>query len=356
MTGQELVSAGDNYLLRLRAAQVEFAKRTAGGIESCLAPVPAATLYDGRWHHVAATTSTDQIRIYFDGLPLSCPGGTAGDIVYTAGQAFLVGRHGNGQNTWDFDGNIDEVRIFRRALAADELAALARQTQRPVPVLHWKLDETAGMVAEDSSTSDLDGTYLGMTGLPMSDASVPAALAQSSASLRFEAAGRHAVQRAAMPAALKPATNVTVSAWYRATDVDVTPGTTTKTGAELVSAGNSYLLRLRPSGVEFSKRVPGGTRQCIADAPNHLDGMWHHLVGVSSAILGLQVYFDGALICNHPADTQGILYPGPGNDFWIGRHGDGQERWDFTGSIDDVRVYAEALTQDQVTALFQNTF
>jgi hypothetical protein len=80
------------------------------------------------------------------------------------------------------------------------------------------------------------------------------------------------------------------------------------------------------------------------------------VVGVSSPAEGLVVYFDGAPICNHPADTQDIIYTGQGTDLFLGRHGNGQEQWDFTGNLDDVRVYGSALTGDQVMAIFHNTF
>jgi hypothetical protein len=80
------------------------------------------------------------------------------------------------------------------------------------------------------------------------------------------------------------------------------------------------------------------------------------VVGVSSPTEGLVVYFDGAPICNHPADTQDIIYTGQGTDLFLGRHGNGQEQWDFTGNLDDVRVYGSALTGDQVMAIFHNTF
>jgi hypothetical protein len=330
---------------------VEFSKRTATGIQICLAPVGAAKIFDGNWHHIGATTSTDKIRIYFDGVQQTCPNGTDGDIVYTAGPNFYVGRHGNNQTTWDFDGNIDEVRIYRRALAPDEITALATQTPKPVPLLQWKFDETGGTTADDSSANNFDGTYVGT---PTSDANVPPGSTGNPASLKFDGTMRQAVTRAPTPAMLKPANNLTVSAWYRATDVDSMG--VTKTGAEILSAGNSYLLRLLPNGVEFTKQTAAGLKQCRVDAPMHLNGQWHHLAGVTSPTAGLIVYFDGVPICNHPADTQDIVYTGQGADLFVGRHGNAEEQWDFSGNIDDVRIYGSALTADQIMSIFQKTF
>ena len=36
----------------------------------------------------------------------------------------------------------------------------------------------------------------------------------------------------------------------------------------------------------------------------------------------------------------------------MGRHGDGEDKWDFSGNIDDVRIYGAALTDAQIGALF----
>jgi hypothetical protein len=84
--------------------------------------------------------------------------------------------------------------------------------------------------------------------------------------------------------------------------------------------------------------------------------MWHHVLGVSSATDGLQVWFDGVLICNDPTATQGLIYSGQGPDFFVGRHGNGELQWDFSGNLDDVRIYTQPLSSDQVTAIFHNVF
>jgi hypothetical protein len=186
MTGEELVSAGDNYLVRLRATQVEFSKRTASGIQSCLAAVGAAKIFDGGWHHIGATTSTDKIRVYFDGVQQTCPNtGTDGDIVYTAGQNFFVGRHGNNQNTWDFDGNIDEVRIYRRALGPDEITALAAQTPKPMALAAVEAGRDSGHHRRRRHRQPLDGTYVGT---PVSTPTCRLAAERIPASLKSTAA------------------------------------------------------------------------------------------------------------------------------------------------------------------------
>ena len=46
-------------------------------------------------------------------------------MIYDQGPDLYVGRHGTDDPDWDFGGNIDDVRIYTRALPPAEVAALA---------------------------------------------------------------------------------------------------------------------------------------------------------------------------------------------------------------------------------------
>jgi hypothetical protein len=130
-SGSEIVSAGDNYVLRLRAGQIEFDKRIksstgTGTYASCIFIV--STHLDGAWHHLAAVTSVGGMKLYFDGAE-ECTNTRGENLLYDRGLDFWVGRHGNGSTTWNFDGNLDDVRVYPRALAASEITALAAAAQ-----------------------------------------------------------------------------------------------------------------------------------------------------------------------------------------------------------------------------------
>jgi hypothetical protein len=124
----EALSQGDNYLVRVRDTDVSWTRRSAVQVNgsnyvSCFS-TGVTTQLDGRWHHVAATLSPTGMKVYYDGVEVcSNPHGTP--MLYDKGPDLLVGRHGNGSDEWDFDGNIDDVRIYGRALPAAEIAAIA---------------------------------------------------------------------------------------------------------------------------------------------------------------------------------------------------------------------------------------
>ncbi len=216
-------------------------------------------------------------------------------------------------------------------------------------VLYWKFDELEGTVAEDASGNNLQGTYTGMTGTPVASTSVPVTRFANPSSRAFAGAGRHGVVLPMAPMALKPVRELTIAAFYRATQLDEA-GAGSGTGSEVVSLGDNYLLRVRNTDIEVSKRVGGssGWVRCFGVLTGHLDGMWHHIATVIDGVT-VKVYFDGEEKCTMNNAANMIYDNGP--DFWVGRHGQDKDTFDFDGNIDEVRVYSRALSRAEIAAL-----
>jgi hypothetical protein len=126
--GAELVSLGDNHLLRLTPAGFEGTKRTTFNDDTdwfpCAARRPGGDHLDGRWHHLATTIDSSQIVVYFDGHPI-CTRDIQSPMLYDIPGDFTIGRHGNLERTVNYDGNLDEVRVYSRSLSPAEIQALA---------------------------------------------------------------------------------------------------------------------------------------------------------------------------------------------------------------------------------------
>ncbi len=75
----------------------------------------------GEWHHVAATCGGNTIRIYIDGN-LAATGTYAGGIVPNSSPV-MIGANADVMNRF-FDGLIDDVRVYNRVLADDEIKTL----------------------------------------------------------------------------------------------------------------------------------------------------------------------------------------------------------------------------------------
>ena len=218
-------------------------------------------------------------------------------------------------------------------------------------VLYWKLDEEVGLFAEDASGRGLRGTFVFA---PASSTDVPPVrfAFDNPRSRAFVRGSRQAIVLAGMPPAIKPAATVTVAAWYRSTSLDV-GGTANAPASDVVSAGDVYILRLRPTELEVAKRIGGasgsaGWVRCRGTVPNPVDGRWHHLAAVID-VDAMHLYFDGAAVCRF-ANAQPMVYD-RGDDLWVGRHGDRQTTYEFDGNVDEVRVYDRALGAPEVAAL-----
>jgi hypothetical protein len=120
-------------------------------------------------------------------------------------------------------------------------------------------------------------------------------------------------------------------------------------------------MRAANTYVQMSKRTTktngDGTHiQVRYNTTAHLDGNWHHIVGVATPE-GMTVYLDGAttfatnLASANPLAGTDVRYDRT-DDFFVGRHGGNGGNYDFHGEIDDVRVYNHVMTPSDVAWLF----
>jgi sialidase-1 len=95
--------------------------------------VQSASAYnDDQWHHVVLQRADGKLRLLVDGVEVSSATAPPGSV--TAGKEFgvqgiHVGQRVDGANR--FQGTVDEVRVYRRALSATELDQI-RLTNKPI--------------------------------------------------------------------------------------------------------------------------------------------------------------------------------------------------------------------------------
>ncbi|MHC4148287.1 MAG: LamG domain-containing protein, partial [Planctomycetota bacterium] len=111
----------------------------------------------GDWHHVVACRDTveDKLYVYVDGGSDATPVVDTTIASLSGNEPFTIGRSHGGIH---FDGTIDDVRVYNRALSAEEIEEL--YTEGGGPIAHWKFDEGEGITAYDSA-GDNDGTIYG---------------------------------------------------------------------------------------------------------------------------------------------------------------------------------------------------
>ncbi len=124
---------------------------------------------DGKWHHVAAVFTqvgkSNEIRLYVDGV-LDTSGSIPTGVNTGSSVNVRIGQRID--NTNNFEGDIDEVRIFNLARSASDIKADIHKEYCKYPkglVGYWKLNEGAAnssnssnKTAKDYTSSKKDGT------------------------------------------------------------------------------------------------------------------------------------------------------------------------------------------------------
>ena len=142
------------------------------------ATVTSAKSYnDGQWHQVVSSLSSTGLSLSIDGKRVA----SRSDV--TAGQPFTGYWRVGGDSSWSgadyLSGSIDEVSIYPSALTPQQVdahwvASGRTSTIQPAPAdsygkavynqnpdLYWRLNESSGNVAADSSTSSRAGIHRG---------------------------------------------------------------------------------------------------------------------------------------------------------------------------------------------------
>lgn len=97
---------------------------------------------DGRWHHVVGVRAADSLALFVDGQ-LVAQGKSPGKLVGTNGAPVRIAGFGPGRTgSWLYFGVLDEIRVYSRALAADEIQ------QRFTLISSGKKSPTTGPIAE----------------------------------------------------------------------------------------------------------------------------------------------------------------------------------------------------------------
>jgi type II secretory pathway pseudopilin PulG len=125
--GAELISIGDVVVIRLDGSycnNLQAAYQTSAG--SWQITCGKAKYAGTGWHHfayVANPASSSEI-LYVDGVQQASSVSSTPIFYSGAGTDTYIGTHGHGAGGFHFNGIIDEVRIYSRALSAVEVSAI----------------------------------------------------------------------------------------------------------------------------------------------------------------------------------------------------------------------------------------
>ncbi|MBI4028950.1 MAG: hypothetical protein HY376_01135, partial [Candidatus Blackburnbacteria bacterium] len=273
------------------------------------------------------TTSTNNIKFYLNGVldaTRSLPNAT-GD--YWGARSFVIGalRRLTTSDSF-FNGTIDEVRVYNRALTQGEIIE-DMNSAYPVsrPVASWSFE---------NGTKDTHSIVKGKYGAAMSFDGIDDYLdAGNSANITF-------------------AGDFTLGAWVKSTP------SWNSNNKYLLHKGRvgmeGYHLRFTDTGsiqAQLCDNVP--TCVSVSSANTVSDGSWHHVAAAFDRDDKIYLYVDGRLDAISPAIVSIGAINNSVHGLRIGRQSTGSVNY-FDGVIDEIVAYNKALSGDEVLEAMKN--
>jgi len=303
----------------------------------------------GSWQHVVAVYANKDMKIYLDA---ELEG--SGHFSYDTGDTepdkhFVIGARSYDDTIQFYNGEIDDVRIYDRALSALEIEQLYGQTQDG-PVAHWKFDEGGGLIAYDSAGDNYGVVY----GAQWADGKIDGAL-------EFDGVDDYVALPDNNPVWL-PQANFSLCAWVYFDKAPAASGGETFLDLNFADSGNpsnelGYVVsRLAGSGrTAFAMTTTTNTDEDLYSNQVLSENRWYYVVtlrdGTTQAI-----YIDGRLDNSRTCSPDPIDFVGGYDDdrVNIGRltTSGGVAQYYVDGKIDDVRIYSRALSGEEIRELY----
>jgi hypothetical protein len=282
------------------------------------------------WYHVAGTYNSETMTLYLNGQQIGSGLAVTG-TVGGGGEVRLS------HSTETLDGLLDEVTVYRRALSADEIAALYGSA--PQLLLH--LDETGDATQfRDESGNDNHGTCSGNT--------CPQAGAKGQLGLSADFDGHNDYIQVPHDVTLMPDEELTLAVWVKMTDSDVDQKIVGKTNA---AHDRGYVLGIQDGRLYPEVWDSGGTRYYTTCGSINA-GYWTHLALTWDTGGDMVAYINGERACNVDASSNPIGAT-DGRPLRIGVAPWSTSSFRANGRIDHVTLYQRALSPREMRALFR---
>ncbi len=305
----------------------------------------------GQWYHVVGTYSASgNLYLYVNGVQVGTHSHTVASISYDS-NPFTIGKLAYCCATGHhFDGQIDDVRVYNRALSAADVATLYRSgqvTRKSVSerglVGYWPFNENRGTVAGDSSGKANTATFAG--------GALPTWInGKRSNGLNFAGGDTYLTHNTTGISS----TNGTVAGWVYPTAAQwgfwQTHDSASQNWVDWISMFNYW-------GGTFYFRMGNGSDCCSNDltftTSSYIpQNQWSYIAftwsGTSDAVANdtMAVYVNGALVtsrsnANFQATVDSSARIGYGHGI------------PFTGKYDDLRFYNRALSAAEIQNLYR---
>ena len=290
---------------------------------------------DGNWHHVVSILTATQMKMYIDGNEASSsPSSISG--VSDVNNCFIGARNNRGSLNSPFNGTIDQVRIFNKALSSSEVTTLYGESN----------------TSTTKSTTDIFDDGSGIALYEFEEGAKDTGGVSGKFGSGFLSFGESGDQYIDLPDALSRNQSQTLSAWIYPVTQSLDKGTAIK-----LSEDDNMVISYNTSG-QFEivgVRDSSDTYTSFTNVTKSA-GQWYHIVIARNASQ-IKLYIDNSLI--EIISWSGNLYSVGGQPYGnrIGQNNLASQSFTrkFAGRVDDVRVYSDELTSTEVGYIYNNT-
>ena len=344
-------------------------QQVAGDAASGYATEGTTVLQEGTWYHIAATlSSTDGAKIYVNGvLEKTQAARTSNAPAVNNGVSGLGSWYStsSGNLSAQFNGKIDQVRMFTTVLNDSQISDLANETTSTVSTLNYPTTAIA-LYQLNGNATDTSGTYNGTpsniiweydgtaTNITYAPGKIgnAAVFNGSSSAVEFPSMGTIFQN------------DYTLSAWFKidAYGGSGSPGynlgtvVTTFTDYYGWVAVSSTTNKLR-FYTEYLSQAPWG--YAIESTTTIELGTWYHMVATKSSTEGMKLYINGVLENTEAAATQNLRSMSSTTTYVnaFGSYGSVNATMYsvLNGAVDQARIFSAPLSQGAVTALYNET-
>ena len=292
------------------------------------------------WHHIVVTFNNGSINVYLDGSSKGST--TTANTAFNSGANFYIGDDNSGTY---FDGSIDQVRLFSKALSSSEVSTLYAETACVYTCTTDTVDYPTTNVAYyklDNSAEDETGNYDG----------TPTNVNYTFG--RFGQAGVFNGSSGYIDTTYNFGTDssYSISLWMK-TSITSTRhflyGVFPSSGA---NNGPGFAFGISASNT-FEFIFANGSAAWVdtsISAASYTNGNWHNLILVVNDTL-VKLYADGNTTPIANLTSSVSAGTSTSDDLSLGRLGS-YPGFYFNGKIDQVRIFSSALTSTQVESLY----
>lgn len=125
-------------------------------------------VHDGKWHHIAGVVDNNKWMVYVDGVMENSNTYSYPTANLRTNDPLVIGKY-NFENRQFFDGEMDEIRVWRTARTQAQIRESMCHKFVTAPadlVAYYRFDETTGTVATDAGSQPTNGTLRNFSSQP----------------------------------------------------------------------------------------------------------------------------------------------------------------------------------------------